>query len=168
MTIEEKVLKMVDLSGLSEYESSDFAKTYVTVLIQNLVSYVDADITVGPVRCVDSITLEHELSQDITGIPGAYSAVDGDAEPLYRFAEKYSGMSVTAFDDFAKEVILDFLNLHNGLFVVHLSQANICELSLDVPAQGDNKTLKAQKMPGIFVIPVTFSFGPVNFLFGEN
>ena len=74
-------------------------------------------------------------------------------------------MGVTAYDDLAKEVILDFLNLHNGLFVVDLSKEDSIELSLEPPIQED--TDFSLRMGHITAIPVQFSFGKLTFLLIE-
>ena len=70
-------------------------------------------------------------------------------------------------DMLAREAILDFLNLHNGLFVVMLSKNNICELSLDAPKQDGKFSIDLAQYKTITVIPVLFSYGTVKFFLCE-
>lgn len=160
------LLSTSNLSSMNNMTS--FVKTYIEKLIYNITTYVDAQITVGRIEQPSDYNGANELSQEITGIPSAFSGVDAPSETLTLFAEKYSHLGITQFDALAKEAILDFLNLHNGLFVVQLSKDNICELSLNVPKQNGNYTVDHAEYKSITVIPVMFSFGTINFLLCES
>ena len=96
------------------------------------------------------------------------TSIRGMRAALIAFASKYSKMELRDYDILTKESILDFLNLHNGLFVVRLSQLNICELSLAAPRQNGSFIMNSPATGNITVIPVTFSFGTVKFLLCEQ
>lgn len=146
---------------------SEFVRIYIQKLVSDIRQYVDSEITVGTVEQLSSYYIRQELSQEITGIPSAYSAIDGEPEVLTAFSEKYARLGITEYDELAKEAIVDFLNLHNGLFVVQLSKSNLCELSLSAPKQSDSFLLTSPVYGQITMIPITFSFGTVNFLLCE-
>ena len=148
-------------------ELSDFIKEYVQKLILDLLTYVSSEITVGEIELVESYYTNKELSQEITGVPAAYSALDAEESVLIAFAKAYAKMDITEYDVLAKESLLDFLNLHNGLFVVQLSKLNICELSLSVPKQNGAFLMTSPATGKITVIPVTFPFGTIRFLLCE-
>lgn len=147
-------------------EMDEFSVLYIIKLLSDIILYVDTDISLGDITFCDSYHLEHEVSQEITGIPAAYSALDGNIKVLTAFAECYSNLGIAEFDSLCKESLLDFLNLHNGLFVVELSEKNICELSLGVPKHGSSHELKlTSDLHGhITLIPVTFSYGTITFV----
>ena len=147
---------------------SEFVRTYIEKLVYNISMYVDPDFTLGNIDILNDFSGKCELSQAITGVPSAYSCVDGKEEALVQFAERYSHLGIKAFDVLAREAILDFLNLHNGLFVVMLSKNNICELSLDAPKQNGNFTIDLALYKSITVIPVMFSYGTVRFFLCES
>lgn len=153
---------------LSVPNMSDFVKTYIEKLVYNISMYVDSDFSLGSVEILTDYSGKIELSQAITGVPSAYSCVEGKEDVLVTFAEHYSHLGVKSFDVLAKEAILDFLNLHNGLFVVMLSKNNICELSLDAPKQNGNYSLDLAQYKSITVIPVMFSYGTVKFFLCET
>ncbi len=62
---------------------------------------------------------------------------------------------------------MDFLNLHNGLFIVLLSKLNVCELSLNAPKNSQSISLTTEVNGKITIIPIKFSFGTVKFLLYE-
>lgn len=146
---------------------SEFVKTYIEKLVYNISMYVDPDFSLGKIEIVSGFSGKVELSQAITGVPSAYSCVEGSDDALMTFAEHYSHLGIKSFDVLAREAILDFLNLHNGLFVVMLSKNNICELSLDAPRQNGNFSMDLSQYKSITVIPVKFDYGTVKFFLCE-
>ena len=160
--------KILEASNyLSLPDMSEFVRTYIEKLVYNISMYVDSDFSLGSIEIVNDFNGKCELSQAITGVPSAYSCVEGKDDALVAFAENYSHMGIKSFDVLAREAILDFLNLHNGLFVVMLSKNNICELSLDAPKQNGNFTIDLAQYKSITVIPVMFQYGTVKFFLCE-
>ncbi len=161
--------KILEASNyLSLPNMSEFVKTYIEKLVYNISMYVDADFSLGSIEILNDFSGKCELSQAITGVPSAYSCVEGNNDALVQFAEHYSHLGIKTFDVLAREAILDFLNLHNGLFVVMLSKNNICELSLDAPRQSGHFSLDLAQYKTITVIPVIFGYGTVKFFLCET
>lgn len=165
--IVEKLLSATNFNTLSDKEANEFVKAYIRKLVLNVTLYVDTNISVGNIRFADSYDLDHEISQEITGTPSAYSALDGDLGALVAFSEDYSSLGIASYNELCKEVLQDFLNLHNGIFVVYLSENNISELSLSVPKSNGNKILTSPVQGKITIIPINFSYGTINFLLLE-
>lgn len=168
MNSEELLQTILDNSNYGSVVDSmdEFTSKYIKKLIIDLILYVDANISLGNISFCDYYHLEHEVSQDIVGVPSAYSALDANVKVLTAFAESYSHLGIAEFDSLCKEALLDFLNLHNGLFVVDLSDENICEISLGVPKQSNdyNIELTGDLSGKITLIPINFSFGSINFI----
>ncbi len=169
MSNDELVISILDNSNYGEISSSldEFVRTYIEKLIYNITLYIDSSVVIDKIEIADRYRASHELSQDITGVPSAYSAIDGDPQVLALFAEKYAGLGIDSFDSLAKEALLDFLNLHNGLFVVMLSKLNLCELSLNAPRQNEELSITTEVNGKITIVSVKFSFGIVKFLLYE-
>ena len=161
-----RILEASNYGSLNEI--SEFVRTYIEKLINNICMYVDSEFSLGNIEILNDFNGKCELSQSITGVPSAYSCVDGRDEVLVKFAKDYSHLDITSYDALAREAILDFLNLHNGLFVVLLSKNNICELSLDAPGQPATQTRELSQFKTITVIPVIFSYGTVKFFLCET
>ena len=160
--------KILEASNYLEINNmSDFVRTYIEKLVYNICMYVDSDFSLGSIEILNTYSGKCELSQAITGVPSAYSCVDGKEDAMAAFAENYSHLGIKSFDVLAREAILDFLNLHNGLFVVLLSKNNICELSLDAPKQNGNYLVDLAQYRSITVIPVMFKYGTVKFFLCE-
>ena len=166
MNSEELVKTILSNSNFESLKNSmsDFTKQYIEKLILDIVLYVDTNISLGDISFCDDYHLEHEVSQEITGVPSAYSALDGNVKVLSAFAESYSNLGIAEFDSLCREALLDFLNLHNGLFVVDLSEQKSCELSLGVPKQSEDFELTSELQGKITLIPVTFSYGTIKFI----
>ena len=75
------------------------------------------------------------------------------------FASRYAKMEFTEFDEYVKASLEDFLNLHNGLFSVNMSNEVSMELTLDPPAQETDPVLTLSD--NAFVIPVIYPFGTI-------
>ena len=169
MTNDELTINILSNSNYDEISGSltAFVKAYIEKLVEDVSLYVDSSIILGRIETVDTYRAGHELSQDITGVPSAYSAIDGDPAVLTHFAEQYAKLGIDSFDDLCKEAIVDFLNLHNGLFIVLLSKLNVCELSLNAPKNTESISLTTDVNGKITIIPIKFSFGTVKFLLYE-
>ena len=71
------------------------------------------------------------------------------------------------YDEIINELAADFLNLHNGLFLVNLSETENIESTLTPPVSASNgEPLKAYS--DTYVMPVDFNFGTVNFVLSEK
>ncbi len=161
-----ELLKSSNYDALSD-STTEFVKTYIKKLVWDVLTHVDPAITIGNIELVTTYSSELELSQEITGIPAAYSAIDGEISVLTSFSEQYAHLGISEYDTLAREAILDFLNLHNGLFVSLLSKLNMYELSLAVPKQSGSFSLTSRVTGKITIIPITFSFGTIKFLLYE-
>lgn len=162
-----QVKKLLHTTNLASLELSSYVSIYIERLIYNIITYVDTNISVGDITVCEHYDVENELSQKIIGIPGAYSCIDASPALLVDFSKLYSGFEIDEFNYLAKEAIVDFLNLVNGLFIVYLSKNNLYELSLDVPKQNGNYSIDNNKYKSITIIPISFSFGTINFLLCE-
>lgn len=160
----EELLKASNYDAIAN-STTAFVRTYIKKLVWDVVTYVDESISVNNIELVTSYSSALELSQEITGIPAAYSAIDGETSALTAFSEQYAHLGIAEYDTLAREAILDFLNLHNGLFVSLLSKLNMYELSLAVPKQSGSFSLTSKVNGKITIIPITFSFGTINFCF---
>ena len=140
---------------------------YLAELIFNLNRFVDENITSRPTEIVHDIPEGCHIAQGITGDYNALSAIYAEPEVLTIFAAKYSKIELDHYDEIINELAADFLNLHNGLFLVNLSETENIESTLTPPVSASNgKPLKAYS--DTYVMPVDFKFGTVNFVLSEK
>ena len=82
------------------------------------------------------------------------------------FASRFAAEEMTSDDDFTNATVSEFLNLHNGLFTVNMSNENETELEL-TPQVFEKDTIFTFE-GSAFCIPLVFPFGTVNFIIGSN
>ncbi len=140
---------------------------YLSELIFNLNRFVDENITTRPAETVEKIPENCYISQGITGDYNALSALYAEPKVLTDFAASYSKMELDHYDDIIDELAADFLNLHNGLFLVNLSETENVESTLTPPVSNSG-TGPLKSFSDTYVLPVEFKFGTVNFVLSEE
>ncbi|MCR4590239.1 MAG: hypothetical protein K5668_05410 [Lachnospiraceae bacterium] len=140
---------------------------YLAELIFNLNRFVDKDITSRPTEIVHEIPESCHIAQGITGDYNAVSALYAEPEVLTSFAAMYSKIELSNYEEIVNELAADFLNLHNGLFLVNLSEAENVESTLTPPVS-DEKGDPIELYSDTYVMPVDFTFGTVNFILSEK
>lgn len=138
---------------------------YVAELVFNLSRFVEDETIPQPYIAASALPKECYLSQNIIGDYNACTALYGSEEVLCDFARAYSKFDIDGYDDLTREILADFLNLHNGLFAVNLSDAQKIECTLLPPntTPGTQPELKSHT----YIMPVEFTFGTVNFVLSE-
>ena len=107
------------------------------------------------------------ISQSMEGDFTALSAVTAPPEVLVRFAAEYAKMELTDYDETVFEIAADFLNMHNGLFLVNLSDSERSESKL-LPPVMDPGGPPLLPLDVTHVLPVEFPFGMVHFILSER
>ena len=92
-----ELLKSSNYDALSD-STTEFVKTYIKKLVWDVLTHVDPAITIGNIELVTTYSSELELSQEITGIPAAYSAIDGEISVLTSFSEQYAHLGISEYD----------------------------------------------------------------------
>lgn len=101
---------------------------YYSLLVRNMVRFLDNQ----PTFEVDS---PHETNawyvfQKINGPLELTTALSMDAQTLTKIAAKFSGEAIEDCNELAQASVAEFLNLHNGIFIVNMSNNGV-ELSLE-------------------------------------
>lgn len=139
---------------------------YLNLFLNNLVRFIGDDFTLlRPVTDVSSYTAGKYASQHTTGIYDLTSVLDMSEDTAIAFAGRYVSEQFDEFDEIVQASIEDFLNLHNGLFHVNMSNSYAIELGLEPPTFGSDHMLNISGSTYIF--PVLFPFGIVNILLQE-
>ncbi len=142
--------------------SSDTAVDYLRLLYNNLIRFIGNDFTpLDPIMCDDYPTT-YCVAQHIFGEIAVQAAMDMDQETGIAFASRYAGETFSKFDEYSKASLEDFLNLHNGLFNVNMSNERSIELSLCPPSIIEGELVSYDT--GSYVFPVIFPFGTIHFI----
>ncbi len=140
---------------------------YLAELVFNLNRFVDKDITSRPTEIVQKIPDNCHIAQGITGDYTALSALYAEPQVLTDFAAMYSKIELDHYEEIVNELAADFLNLHNGLFLVNLSESENVESTLTPPVSNE-KSGPIELYSDTYVMPVDFTFGTVNFILSEK
>lgn len=142
---------------------TDILYCYITLLFNNIIRFVGEDFTPYPIVKIGAYPITWCVSQKVMGDFKLHTAMDMDEATLIAFASRYVGENFTVNDEYVKSSMEDFINLHNGLFAVNISNSDSKELTLQPPLT-ENDVLFVPEAP-IFYIPIQFTFGTVNFMF---
>lgn len=139
----------------------DFFTDYVSLVFKNIIRFVGGDFIPLAPESVKEYKADKAAYQLINGKGTVFTAIEGSAAALTEFAARYSGEELTEFDEMARESVAEFLNLHNGLFTVNMSNNKQTELQLEPQKVVENAKLTA-KNGEMFSMPICFPFGTVS------
>ena len=140
-------------------EISEYSVMYMNLIFNNLIRFIGEDFTPLAPSTVKDYETHFCVTQHISGPMTCSSSIDMEDDVAIYFASRYAKMDFTEFDEYVKASMEDFLNLHNGLFSVNMSNTYSEELSLDPPMQETEKVLHLTDES--FVIPVIYPFGTI-------
>ena len=90
------------------------------------------------------------------------SYLDIEEDSAIAFASRYVKEDFTAFNEYVRASIEDFLNIHNGLFNVNISNEDSIELLLNPPVNLENTMISSSS--NILHLPIIYPFGTLNIL----
>lgn len=147
---------------ISNADTPDYLIKYITLLLNNLIRFIGEDFT----PLAPSIRSEYVTTQCSTQIvDGAFSLtsfLDTDSATAIAFASRYAGDTFMTCDEYVRASIEDFLNLHNGLFSVNISNEDSVELVLTPPTSMENTMITS--VSNMVLLPILYPFGTLNFV----
>lgn len=155
-----------DVYTFDEFDSSAGCVNYITLLFNNLIRFIGKDFTPLDAQVLPEYATKNCTYQNIRGDLKMFSAIDMDVATSIEFASRYMGKSMDEYDEYIEASVEDFLNLHNGLFSVNMSNDVGIELDLDPLGHIEDSIISLDSI--VFYIPVIFPFGTVNFLLSPN
>lgn len=138
----EKITQLIERFFLvAEVPITEYSIMYMELMFNNLVRFIGDDFTpLTPIPC-DEFPVNYCVSQRIHGKVNCISRVDMEEDVAIAFASRYAKTTFTEFDEYVQASIEDFINLHNGLFMVNMSNEHSIELSLDPPSVDTTEAL---------------------------
>ncbi|MBR4554540.1 MAG: chemotaxis protein CheX [Ruminococcus sp.] len=150
-----------DFYHFNTAENARIYTEYVTLLFKNLIRFIGDDFTPIESSLAKEAEGQYIVCQKLHGKYTAELAIASPRDEYLAFAERFAKEHFTEVDEYVNEVVGEFLNVNNGLFVVNESNQLGIELSLDPQSYyRDTSVGFTQKA---FCIPVAFGFGEVEF-----
>lgn len=159
----EKITQLIERFFLvAEVPITEYSIMYMELMFNNLVRFIGDDFTpLTPIPC-DEFPVNYCVSQRIHGKVNCISRVDMEEDVAIAFASRYAKTTFTEFDEYVQASIEDFINLHNGLFMVNMSNEHSIELSLDPPSVDTTEALLLSSTT--FILPVIYPFGAIHLI----
>ncbi len=150
----------------SETPPSRFGIMFIELLFNNFVRFVGEDFTIS--NCIELTEYPTEccVKQGILGDYAIDSYINMDESTAIAFASRYANEEFEVYDEYIQASMQDFLNLHNGLFIVNMSNEASLELTIGVPEVIDEPVIEFEHRTYLF--PILYSFGTVNFILEIN
>jgi hypothetical protein len=102
---------------------------YVTLLVKNIIRFVDDNPVIEINRLSGSYKADWYAHQEIYGKMNLSTGIACGLESFLKLAGKFAQESITEADELAQASVGEFLNLHNGIFLVNMSNNGV-ELSM--------------------------------------
>ena len=128
--------------------------SFLHLLFNDLVRFIGDDFSpVRPELCKEYPT-NYCIRQQINGKFSIRTYIDMPESTCIDFH---------SFDEYVQSSLEDFLNLHNGLFNVNMSNEQGLELQLDVPNVVTDELVTFEHEA--YMLPIVYSFGTIHFIF---
>lgn len=153
------------VSSFYHFDTAENARIYtdyVTLLFKNLIRFIGDDFTPLEAAVVNNIESDYIVRQKIGGKYHADICIASSEAEYISLAERFSKENFDEVNDFVDAIAGEFLNVTNGLFIVNESNENGIELSLEPQELVKSSGISFERPA--FCIPVTFSFGEVDFI----
>ncbi|KGR80261.1 hypothetical protein [Ureibacillus manganicus] len=123
-TLVENILSSEDVSLQEKYGK------YISLFAKNMIRFIDSQVYL---EVADNSSLESTnwfISQDIVGEASLKTGFSMNEDALLAVASVYAEEDLTVVDALAKDAVSEFLNLHNGIYLVNMSNWGI-ELTMN-------------------------------------
>jgi CheY-specific phosphatase CheX len=145
---------------VTERALSVYEKSYLRLLFHSLIRFIGEDFTLVTPSICKEYPVNHCVSQKIVGTFSMNTYLDMPQATCIEFASRYVGDSFSEFDEYVQSSVEDFLNLHNGLFNVNVSNEYSVELELTPPAIEQDELLTFEN--NAYLIPIIYPFGTIH------
>ncbi|MCX4269056.1 MAG: hypothetical protein OSJ62_10390 [Lachnospiraceae bacterium] len=149
-----------------ETEDINPMKEYATLLLKDLIRFIGGDFRL--LAKIDAIpdTLPNmiEIHQKLFGKHNFSTSIIGFQDFMIQFAARYACVEFDELDEFADASLQDFLNLHNGIYTVTMSNEHGMEYELS-PTETTHY-VGGRKWD--YILPIEFTFGTIYFCGSQN
>lgn len=147
---------------VSESPVSHNSRMFFELLFNDFVRFIGDDFSPITIEEIHEFPVEHCVKQSVLGDYAINTYLCMDESTALTFASRYAGETFTKFDEYVQASLEDFLNLHNGLFIVNVSNDSSTELTITPPEQIETPIMTFEKTT--YHLPILYSFGTVHFL----
>ncbi|HHY72575.1 MAG TPA: hypothetical protein GX497_05025 [Bacillus bacterium] len=126
---------------LGETANKELYSNYLSLLAKNLIRFIDDQVRLEAKQLNgDQYQAQWYVSQVIKGDQNLSTGLGCDEDTFIKFASIYSEETLSEVDELAKDSVSEFLNLHNGIYLVNMSNRGI-ELNMEPQQIQENVVL---------------------------
>lgn len=144
--------------NIMDLGNKDYIIQYISLFAKNLIRFIDNQVYLEVHGLDQPFNYDWVVHQDIVGEKTLYTAIAANEEVFLEIASAYAEEQLTEIDELAKASVSEFLNLHNGIFLVNMSNQG-CELEMkpqqvthhsEIQGEATSYILKVQTTKGTF------------------
>ena len=145
--------------------NSELYYEYLSLFLKNIIRLLDESPYLKKEVLPNSITAEWLIRQDITGKHNLYTGIVAEQKVFLSLASKFAGMQFSVMDEMSQSSLAEFLNVHNGIYLVNLSNQNI-ELQMNPQEVSTPDSIKNNA--GTYIIPIYLSEGNLYLIISDQ
>lgn len=127
---------------------------YLSLLLRSVIRFIDDFPRLETYYVAKEFSAPWMICQEIKGPINLFTGIAGDEKVLTELAGKFAQRSFTEFDALAQSSISEFLNLHNGIFLVNMSNNGV---ELEMEPQEIKEQPRLADLEKGYVIPIYLS-----------
>lgn len=136
---------------------------YLSLFAKNIIRFIDPQVYLD-LPSSDQLHLgKWFVQQEIVGETPLFTAISADDEVFLHIASIYAEEELTEVDELAKAAVSEFLNLHNGIYLVNKSNDGI-ELNMKPQEVFEETTCDGE----LFIVAVHTSKGPFHLILSDE
>lgn len=139
---------------------------YLSLFAKNLIRFIDRQAFLEIFNEKVIPNAKWLISQEIVGSAPLFTAIAADDETLLYIASNYAEEKISEVDELAKDAVCEFLNLHNGIYLVNMSNwgtelsMNPQKIEENVQVSGEFTAISVKMQKGSFYL--ILSSNPAN------
>jgi CheY-specific phosphatase CheX len=145
------------LLPLSDEKQKGYFTSYLSLFVKNMVRFIDETVYVDIHPLNGKLAATHLVSQEIEGEKSLFTAIGAEKEVFLKLASIYAEEKLEEVDELAKASVSEFLNLHNGIFLVNMSNEGT---ELEMRPQQHKENVHVNLVASGYYVQVLTSFGP--------
>lgn len=134
---------------------------YVTLLVRNCIRFLDENPTIEIDHIDTGYKTEWYAFQEITGKISMRTGIACETAVFVQLAAKFAQEEIKEADELAQASVGEFLNLHNGIFLVNMSNNDI---ELEMKPQVVTKVNTVRSSERIYVVSCYMTWGKFDLL----
>lgn len=131
-------------------DKDSFLNDYLSLFAKNIIRFVSSQGWLARGEAKVETVGEWSVVQEITGSPSLTTVIAGSQESLVELASLFAKEDIKTMDELGQAAVAEFLNLHNGLFLVNMSNQGT-ELQLE-PQQVNNQGFAITQNSQVFEV----------------